>query len=169
MAENVFSIKINGVQEYKLALATMDKSIRERMGQALFRAGVKVQARAQEIITEKRHVITGNLRRSILTEVHIPDGGGYGVRIFASEAELESGFESNKNKVKELEKNGKNVPKKFENVAGTFVYYAAFVELLPDGGFLLPATLEKSSEVIADCQAVVEKAIQEVDRKGKRA
>jgi hypothetical protein len=37
----------------------------------MFQAGTIVQARAQEIITEKGHVVTGNLKRSIHTVVEI--------------------------------------------------------------------------------------------------
>lgn len=168
MAERVFGVVIKGVDEFKLAMATMDKEIRSHMIPALYRAGVKVQRRAQEIIGEKGHVVTGNLRRSIITEAVVPEGSGFSVTISASEKELEQGFHKNKGKVNEYLANGKNVPKKFESSTGTFVYYAPFVEALPDGGYMLPSFLEKKDEVIKDLNAVIAKAIETIDRKGRK-
>lgn len=165
MAEQVFSLKISGIDEFRLAMATADKNIRSHMEKALFRAGTKIQRRAQEILTENGHVVTGNLRRSIITDVVIPDTKGFSVTIVASESELEAGFNKNKSKVDELQANGKTVPHKYKSITGTFVYYAPFVEALPDGGFMLPAVLEMKDEVLQDLSDVIQKAIEEAGKK----
>jgi hypothetical protein len=50
--------------------------VQSSVGRSLFRGGLLVQARAKEIITEKGHVKTGNLRRSINTQLTRSGPGG---------------------------------------------------------------------------------------------
>lgn len=79
---------------------------------ALLDGGLLMAARAKEIITEKGHIVTGNLRRSI-------------------NAQLQT-----------------NVRHRLEVEVGTFVHYAPFVEALPDGGYLFPASEETFPTVV---------------------
>jgi hypothetical protein len=77
----------------------------------LFNAIQIVEARAKEILTEKGHIVTGNLRRSINTSVVESTGHRSLVAV------------------------------------GSFVDYAPFVEALPDGGYLFPASEETFATV----------------------
>lgn len=165
MAEKVFGVQINGIKQWQLALASMDDYIRKNMEAAMFRAGVKVQVRAQEILTEKQHVVTGNLRRSLMTQSSVdPSGKGWFVRISADTDRLEAGYGKSKGGGgDEPIDSGAN-----ELSVGTFVYYAPFVELLPDGGYMLPARLEKQEEVVKDLSDVIDKSIEVYNRKAKQ-
>jgi hypothetical protein len=86
------------------------RNLNTNLGRALQNAGQIIEARAKEIITEKGHIVTGNLRRSINTQV-VQTGSTLAAEV------------------------------------GTFVFYAPFVEALPDGGYLFPASEEKFGEV----------------------
>lgn len=77
----------------------------------LFNACQIVEARAKEILTEKGHVVTGNLRRSINTSI---------IEAGVSRARVD---------------------------VGSFVSYAPFVEALPDGGYLFPASEQTFEQV----------------------
>lgn len=87
------------------------RNVHGNVGRTLLRAGLLVAARAKEIITEKGHVVTGNLRRSI---------GAQPVETSANRIAVE---------------------------VGTFVEYGPFIEALPDGGFLFPASEETAGQV----------------------
>ena len=69
----VFGMEITGVDRIALSLAIANPKLHSELAKGMFRAGVAVQKRAQEIITEKGHVVTGNLRRSIHTEVTVEE------------------------------------------------------------------------------------------------
>ena len=51
----------------------------KNLGKLAMQAGLIVEARAKEIITEKGHVVTGNLRRSINTQ--LLEVGTYSARV----------------------------------------------------------------------------------------
>lgn len=82
------------------------EQISSELPRVMVNAGQIIEARAKEILTEKGHVVTGNLRRSINTQ--IVEAQEMSVRV----------------------------------EVGTFVDYAIYVEALPDGGFLFPASEE---------------------------
>ena len=163
--EKIFGVQINGIKQWGLALASMDAHIRKNMEAALFRAGVKVQARAQEILTEKGHVVTGNLRRSLMTESFVdPSGKGWFVRVAADTDRLAEGYLAQKEgKIADNAERGSGNRLSI----GTFVYYAPFVELLPDGGYMLPARLEMQEQVVRDISDVIDKSIEVYNRKAK--
>lgn len=79
---------------------------------ALLDGGMIIAARAQEILTEKGHIVTGNLRRSISAQLNT----------------------TTRNRI--------------EVEVGTWVEYAPFVEALPDGGYLFPASEEAFPTVV---------------------
>jgi len=85
-----------------------------------------IEARAKEILTEKGHVVTGTLRRSINSTVRV-EGSVAGRAL--------------------LQLTGRAHGARIVGEVGTFVYYAPFVEALPDGGYLFPASEEKFQEV----------------------
>lgn len=87
------------------------RRVQSGLPRTMLNAGQILQARAQEILTEKGHVVTGNLRRSIATQL----------------------LEATKEKV--------------EVAVGTHVAYAPYIESLPDGGFLFPASIETFEQV----------------------
>ena len=82
--------------------------------------GLIIQARSQEILTEKGHIDTGALRRSGNTRT-VRDTQGLSTEV------------------------------------GYFMFYAPFVEALPDGGYLAPASEEKFDEV---SQFIAEQLVQ---------
>jgi hypothetical protein len=88
------------------------KLISGGLPRTMMNAGQIIEARAKEILTEKGHVVTGNLRRSINTQL-----------IDATE-------------------------RRVVVAVGSFVEYAPFVERLPDGGFLFPASVETLPQTI---------------------
>jgi hypothetical protein len=79
---------------------------------ALLDGGWLIAARAKEIITEKGHIVTGNLRRSITAQI------------------------------------GATSDDRLEVEVGTWLFYAPFVEALPDGGYLFPASEEQFPNVV---------------------
>jgi hypothetical protein len=88
------------------------EDLQTNVGRALQRGGLLIEARAKEILTEKGHIVTGNLRRSINTQI-IRTGGD---RLFVE--------------------------------VGSFLFYAPFIEALPDGGFLFPAAQQQFPAVM---------------------
>lgn len=62
-------IGIKGVDKVQLKLKLLETSVREKIKDAMAQGASIVVARAKEIITEKGHIITGNLRRSIQYKV----------------------------------------------------------------------------------------------------
>jgi hypothetical protein len=111
--------KAKNLAETAAALRIIKKKnsdmIRKVRGSELARvamqAGFIVEARAKEILTEKGHVVTGNLRRSINTQ--LVSVGTYSATV----------------------------------QVGTFVVYGPYIENLPDGGFLFPASIQTFPEV----------------------
>ena len=88
------------------------KNLATDAGRALQRGGLLIQARAQEKIVEKGHVVTGSLLRSINTQVQ---------------------------------------PERMNMISvlvGSFMFYAPFVENLPDGGYLNEAAEERFHDVV---------------------
>jgi hypothetical protein len=83
------------------------------LGRIMVNAGQLIEARAKEIITEKGHIVTGTLRRSINTQLQ------------------KAGVLSQRLTVE----------------VGTAIHYAPYVEALPDGGYLFPASEQKFNEV----------------------
>lgn len=49
----------------------MKRIVKTRIGKAMVQAGELVEARAKEILTEKGHIDTGTLRRSLNTQVKV--------------------------------------------------------------------------------------------------
>lgn len=93
------------------------KTVAGGLPRTLFNACQIVEARAKEIITEKGHVVTGSLRRSINTSIQ----DATETRVLVE--------------------------------VGSFLVYAPFIEALPDGGYLFPAseeTFEQVSKYMAD-------------------
>ena len=69
----VFGMEIKGIDRIALSLAVANPKLHSELQKGMFRAGVAVQKRAQEILTYNKHVVTGNLRRSIHTEVTVEE------------------------------------------------------------------------------------------------
>jgi hypothetical protein len=82
-----------------------------KLGRIAIQGGNIIEARAKEIITEKGHVVTGNLRRSINTQLSE-------LEAFSATVEV-----------------------------GTFVSYGPYIENLPDGGYLYPASIQTNEQV----------------------
>jgi hypothetical protein len=57
------------LQKIKERNLRMLKQIQSNMPRVMMNAGQIIEARAKEIITEKGHIVTGNLRRSINTQL----------------------------------------------------------------------------------------------------
>lgn len=103
--------------ESEKLLQTLESDAAARKAQ---QGGLIIQARSQEILTEKGHIDTGALRRSANTRT-VREALGLSTEV------------------------------------GYFMFYAPFVEALPDGGFLLPASEEKFEEV---SQFIAEQLVQ---------
>lgn len=73
MAKQVFGIEVKGVDLLALRLAIANKSLHSKLEKGMFRAGTKIQKRAQEILTYNGHIVTGNLRRSIHTQATVEE------------------------------------------------------------------------------------------------
>ena len=91
------------IREIKRRNRLLVEDLQTNIGRTLQRGGLLIEARAKEILTENGHIVTGNLRRSINTQV---------IRTGADRLYVE---------------------------VGSFLFYAPFVEALPDGGYLFPA------------------------------
>lgn len=74
MADNV-TFKLTNEQKVRLAFKLASKQVREALGKDMFIQGSKVAVRAKILLTEKGHVITGNLRRSIMVQPLIDQNG----------------------------------------------------------------------------------------------
>ena len=61
--------EILGISEAVLKFKLLQDHIRNDIKNGVARGATKVATRAKEIMTEKEHIITGNLRRSIQTKV----------------------------------------------------------------------------------------------------
>jgi hypothetical protein len=114
-----FTVRRFTPQEFALVLAEVTrrneelvKNLATDAGRALQRGGLLIQARAQEKIVEKGHVVTGSLLRSINTRP-------------------------------ESEREGR-----ISVLVGSFMFYAPFVENLPDGGYLNEAAEERFQDVV---------------------
>ena len=69
----VFGLTITGLDKVVLSYAIANKNIKAELQKEIFQAGTLIQVEAQRILTEKGHVVTGNLRRSINTQVIVQD------------------------------------------------------------------------------------------------
>jgi hypothetical protein len=69
----VFGLTITGLDKVVLSYAIANKNIKAELQKEIFQAGTIIQVEAQRILTEKGHVVTGNLRRSINTQVVVED------------------------------------------------------------------------------------------------
>jgi len=103
---------IKNAEQIRRKFQDLGPEWRKEIAKALFRGGVIIQRRAQEILREKGHIVTGNLFNNIRTSEVEGDGIDMAVNI------------------------------------GSDVSYAIYVELLPDGGYLVPAFREKAPEVV---------------------
>jgi hypothetical protein len=73
MARKIFGIEVSGVDMLALRLSIADKKLHSELEKGMFRAGTKIQKRAQEILTINEHIVTGNLRRSINTQTIVEE------------------------------------------------------------------------------------------------
>ncbi|MFC1709503.1 HK97 gp10 family phage protein [Candidatus Omnitrophota bacterium] len=60
---------IDGVPDAVLKLKLLEDSVRDKIKSGMGRGAIMIQDKAKTIITEKRHVVTGNLRRGIKHKV----------------------------------------------------------------------------------------------------
>jgi hypothetical protein len=98
-------------------------------------AGQLIQARAQEIITEKGHVVIGTLRRSINTQLFLPGDAPVA-------SDQGTSCEKKLSRVRGGGFAGIHDASSVIVEVGSFVEYAPCVEALPDGGFLFQASEE---------------------------
>jgi hypothetical protein len=100
------------------------------IGRTLFQGGLLIQGRTQEKTIEKEHVVTGSLLRSWNTQLEPRSAAS---RIFIGRA------------------GGAPTVGTTEPVSvlvGSFMFYAPFVENLPDGGMLNEAAEERFDDVV---------------------
>jgi hypothetical protein len=103
---------------------------------ALFDGGEDIRVRAQEILREKGHYVSGNLFRSLNTQIIAPGGRGA------------AGVDPGPCRERLQRARGEEQPigRSRDDAAvevGTSIEYAACVEGLDDGGYLFPASEEK--------------------------
>jgi hypothetical protein len=117
-----FGTEITGAEAFKVKLKLLEDACAKQAGKAIYQGVKEIAVRAKEILEEKNHVVTGNLRRSIQPIIGEISGG------------VIEGFA------------GSFMPgsKGFVNADAP---YAPYVESLPDGGYLFPAYREKIEEV----------------------
>lgn len=119
----------------------MQKNARD-VGNALARGGMLISTRGVEIIKEKGHVVTGTLWRSV--HVGFPGaqhGGDFGAAFGG--ANLASAAMTNAHG-----EQAQVGPSTFQVHIGSWIYYAYFVERLPDGGFMYPAFKQRSESAM---------------------
>jgi len=116
-----FGMQITGAEAMALNTKLLEDGIPEEIRKAITQGMSEISTRAQEILTEKNHVVTGNLRRSIVP-VAVVEGN-------------------------EIAGMAGSFPPGMEGFIGSDAPYAPIVERLPDGGYLKPAFDEKKKDV----------------------
>lgn len=119
-------------------ISARNEKLLQRIGgtrvRALFEGGEDMRVRAQQILREKGHYVTGNLYRSLNTQVIAPGGQGA------------AGEDAGPCRDRLERTRGTTQPISRVDAAvevGTSVEYGPCVEGLDDGGYLFPASEEK--------------------------